>query len=207
MTCRRAWAEIDLAAIRENARLARGRGGRPIMAVVKADAYGHGAGPVARALDGGVEFFGVAGLEEGIALREAGALSPVFLLGAALPGEREEIVRRGFAVALSTLAEARRFNAVAAALGVRHPVHLSADTGMGRMGFPERTFRENVLDVAALPHLRVDGVCSHLPSADEDFEYTEMQLARFARLVESLTRRPRYAHICNSSQSTARLRD
>ena len=139
----RAWAEIDIAALVDNARVcleAAGPGGG-LMAILKADAYGHGVGPVARALESHVRAFGVAGVAEAQELARAlpqGAggrpAREILVLGPLYPGEREALVQGGFSASLSQVEEVR-----ALADGVTHgrspvPVHAVADTGMGRMG-------------------------------------------------------------------------
>lgn len=200
---RRCWAEVDLGAIRRNLATARrAAGNAAAMAVVKADAYGLGLEAVARALDGEVAFFGVACTREALALRTAGVRSPVFLLGPTLPEERAAVVRQRFVPSVSGIEEAEDFNAAAAEQGVRFPIHVVLDTGMGRIGITEDRALETVAAIAALPHVVVDGIASHFPSADEDEAFTRAQAGRFRSLVGRLAAggiSPRWIHLANSA--------
>ena len=108
-----------------------------ILAVVKANAYGHGASVVAKTLEGVVTLFGVANLHEALELRSAGVKAPILLLGACLPEEREETLRHGFQVTASSMEEAMAYDEIASRLGITAHVHCVLDTGMGRMGFTE----------------------------------------------------------------------
>ncbi len=184
----RCWAEIDLSAIRHNAAVA-GQIAGPgvgIMAIVKANAYGHGLVEVVHALGGIVAMFGVANVHEAQAVRDAlGEHGPgIFILGPALPGERPAIVAGGFVPAVSTLKEAAAYSALGH--GRRVPVHLTIDTGMGRMGLAEEDAREIVPKMLHMPDLAIVGVNTHLPVADEDEQYTRDQLARFQGVLAGL---------------------
>jgi len=183
---RRCWAEIDLDALRHNLAAVRAHVGEgvQIMAVLKANAYGHGAGPVARALAGRVEMFGVANVSEALEVREHLAEAPVFILGPALAEERAEIVAHRFIPAISTIQEARAY----AALGGAEPldVHLKIDTGMGRIGIWESDALDTAREILTLRGLRVTGLASHLPVADEDDTFTRAQLTHFHELAAHL---------------------
>jgi len=184
----RCWAEIDVAALRHNASVAARLAGpgAGIMAIVKANAYGHGLPEVVRALHGSVAMYGVANVREAEAVRAAlgGETAPVFILGPALPGERPAIVAGGFVPAISTLKEAAAYSALAAGRPVS--VHLAIDTGMGRMGVAEEGVKDTVAEILRLPDIRVAGVATHLPVADEDEPFTREQLARFQGIVAAL---------------------
>ncbi len=200
----RCWVEIDLGALRHNARVAADLAGHPVMAVVKANGYGHGAEAVARALEGepSVAGFGVAGVAEGLALRRAGAGSPVFVLGACLPEERAVAVGQGFNVIVSDLEEAAAFDAAALAQGTTAAVHLAIDTGMGRLGLLEKDWSEAwMARLLELRNLQLAGVASHLPSADEDEAFTLDQAQRFRRLAARVRAAAdvRQVHLCNSA--------
>ena len=178
----RCWAEIDRAALRHNAKMVRARvGSAELLAVVKANAYGHGMVGVAQALADDARLFGVANLEEAVTLR--GELDhPVVILGPALPQERAAIVEGQFIPSISTLVEAQEFDRL-----TRHgplPVCFVVDTGMGRMGTPEAQALEVFRQVAALPNLRMHSVSTHLPVSNEDERYTRDELARFAQLLQ-----------------------
>lgn len=198
----RAWAEIDLDALRGNLAVARAASGGAIMAVVKASAYGHGLEEVARVLAAeNVAFFGVANIGEARRLREAGIATSVYLLGATWAAERPEVVARGITPCISALDEARAFNALAAASGTRLKVHLAVDTGMGRGGFLEADLPEVAPALAELAWLEIEGIGSHLSSADEDDAHTRRQIAAFAAAIAALggPQRFRWRHLNNSA--------
>jgi alanine racemase len=133
----RTWVEIDLAALRHNARAAQACLATPepgILAVVKANGYGLGMVPVARALTSLVRAFAVANVAEACTLRDAGLLEPIYLLGPALPDEWAAIAAAGFCPAISNLSEVAGLAAAAQASGHPLAVHVVVDTGMGRIG-------------------------------------------------------------------------
>jgi alanine racemase len=178
----RCWAEIDQSALRHNARIVRERvGSAEIIAVVKANAYGHGLIGVAETLAEEVQLFGVANLEEALALRESFA-HPIIILGPALPGERSTIVERGFIPTISALEEAEDFNRVAHNSPVG--VNFKVDTGMGRMGAPEGEGLDILKKVFAFPNIRIHSVSTHLPVSGEDAAYTRDQLLRFGEIMK-----------------------
>ena len=185
MKSHRCWAEIDRAALRYNARVARRLlpSGVQLLAVIKANAYGHGLTAVAHALTDEADLFGVANVTEAIEARKA-VSHPLLILGPALPEERAEIVAHGFIPSLSTLDEARAYSA--AAVGSSAAINFKVDTGMGRMGFAENEAITKLKAVAALPHLKVHSVSTHLPAADEDAKFTRTQLGRFEQFVSEL---------------------
>jgi alanine racemase len=177
----RCWAEIDRGALRHNAQLVRERiGAAEMLAVVKANAYGHGIIGVAEALANEVQYFGVANLEEAIALREAGLRHPVIILGPALPSERSTIVEREFIPTISTVEEAEGFDRIGSVA-----INFKVDTGMGRMGVPENESLAAFRKVSALANVRVQSISTHLPVSNEDEAFTRDQLNRFRKVVES----------------------
>ena len=180
----RTWVEVDLDALRANVRAIREHlgGGVKVMAVVKANAYGHGVRPMVRALRGRVDFFGVANLREGVEVRDEDEETPIFLLGPALAEERGEIIRRGFLPAVCSLEELKAYAGLAG--GTPFAIHLKIDTGMGRVGFLEGDLGELLEAIRLFPAIRVTGVATHLPVADEDSGATTEQLAGFRRIVE-----------------------
>ena len=182
----RCWAEIDLAALRHNVKLVRKKIGANagIMAIIKADGYGHGMEEIARELNRRVEIFGVANVEEGLRLRRALPSAKVFLLGPALAEERETIVHEGFIPSVSSAEEGVGFSKLTR--GKRVPVHLVIDTGMGRIGVWQEEARAVLEALTALPNITVAGIASHLPVADEDDEFTARQLAGFKSLLDQL---------------------
>ncbi len=180
------------------------------MAVVKANAYGHGAVDVVRALVGaaGPAMFGVANLREAEeilphAISENGQRTPIILLGGTLPAEHATIVRGGFIPPVSDFAEAAHFAQHAAhAAGGRVKIHLALDTGMGRLGVWEEDAVALARKIMELPGVEIAGIGSHLPVADEDAAFTAAQLARFHALVAQLRDlglRDALAHVENSA--------
>lgn len=199
----RSWTEIDLGALRHNAQVARSHSGCEVMAIVKANAYGHGAVAAARALSGRASLFGVANLHEAEELREGGVTEPILLLSACLPEEERPALEKGFQVCVSTLPEAAAMDALAAQLGVKAHVHAIVDTGMGRMGFPEVSWNaETPCALLSFRHLLWEGIASHLPSPDEDEDFTREQIARFTKCVETARAaglQPRWVHTANGA--------
>jgi alanine racemase len=177
----RCWAEIDRAALRHNAKVVRDRIGKAeMLAVVKANAYGHGLMGVAETLADDAQLFGVANLEEAIALRERFHL-PVIILGPSLLEEMPTIVERGFIPTISTFDEAEAFDRTG-----KTSINFKVDTGMGRMGAVETEALEIFKRVAALPKIDIHSVSTHMPVSDVDAEYTKDQLLRFRKVVEQL---------------------
>jgi alanine racemase len=178
----RCWAEIDKAALRRNADAVRARiGSADLLAVVKANAYGHGMLGVAETLADKAQLFGVANLEEATALRNV-VPHPIIILGPAFPQERSEIVVRQFIPTISSVEEAEDFNRLATTGNVS--VNFKIDTGMGRMGAPEKEALELFRKVAALPRIHVHSVSTHMPVSNEDADYTRDQLVRFREALE-----------------------
>ncbi len=185
MTEHRCWAEIDRSALRHNAAFIRNKFGPKIelLAVVKADAYGHGIIEVAHAIADKTHIFGVANLEEAIALREA-VPHPIVILGPALPGERAMIAQRGFIPSISTWEEAQDFDRLAPAEKVA--INFKIDTGMGRMGVPEHKALALFKKVSALSHIRIHSISTHLPVSNEDEAFTREELRGFGKLIREL---------------------
>jgi alanine racemase len=198
----RAWAEIDLDALRHNLGAARRMSGCRVMAVVKAGAYGHGLEEITRTLAAeDLAFFGVANVGEARRIADTGVTTRLYLLGATWEEERAEIVARGWTPCLSTLDEARHFSELAVATGTRLKCHLAVDTGMGRGGFVPDALPTALPQLEQLPGIAIEGIGSHLPSADEDAEFTRDQFHLFQELVETLGGRDRFEwiHLSNSA--------
>jgi len=198
----RAWAEINLAAMRGNLAVARKKSGCDLMAIVKAGAYGHGLEDVARALESeDIAFFGVANVGEARRIRDAGVATRIYLLGATWAEERREIVARDWTPCLSSFEEAGHFDRLAGEMGKVLKVHLSIDTGMGRGGFVAEHLPEMLAELRKFSHLEIEGVGSHLPSADEDEEFTKRQFDRFRGIIAELggPEMFRWRHLANSA--------
>lgn len=178
-TTHRCWVEIDRAALRHNAGLVRERiGNAELLAVVKANAYGHGMVGVAEAITDLAQLWGVANLDEAITIREKQS-QPIIVLGPTLPDERPEIVERGFIPTISTFEEAQSFSELGSVA-----INFKVDTGMGRMGAVESEAVSVFKRVAALPNITLHSVSTHMPVSNEDAEYTREELERFNRIVK-----------------------
>jgi alanine racemase len=178
----RCWAEIDRSALRHNAKVVRDRiGSAELLAVVKANAYGHGMVGVAQVLADDAHLFGVANLEEAMTLRAA-LPHPIIILGAAVPQERSTIAERGFIPSVSTLEEAQDFDRLARGQPVA--INFKVDTGMGRMGVVESEAVAVFKKVAALPKIKIHSVSTHMPVSNEDADYTRDELSRFRKIVD-----------------------
>jgi len=172
-------AEIFLDAIAHNLRVVRQAAPScKVLAVVKADGYGHGIVPVSRCLQAeGADGFGVALAEEGLELREAGIDRAILVLNGIHGGAHEEVIAAGLTPVLYELSEAAAFHAASGGRFV--DVHLKVDTGMGRLGVPVATLGDFLAQLRAYPSIRIVGLMTHLSTADEDREFVAAQLASF----------------------------
>jgi alanine racemase len=178
----RCWAEVDRSALRHNAKVVRERiGSAELLAVVKADGYGHGIVGVAQTLAEDAQLFGVANLEEATELRAA-LPHPIIILGPALPDERAIIAERSFIPSISTFEEAQDFDRLSSAAQVA--INFKVDTGMGRMGVPESEALGVFKKIWELPRIKIHSVSTHLPVSNEDAEYTRDELLRFGEIVK-----------------------
>ncbi|MGA7615781.1 MAG: alanine racemase [Thermoanaerobaculia bacterium] len=205
------FAEIDLDAFVRNVRAVRARTGTAarLVAVVKADAYGHGAVEVARAaLDEGVDVFAVALLEEAIELRDAGIEGTILLLGPVASDEQIEMASR--AEITCGVVGPEELDLLAGYARKREAdlhIHLKLDSGMGRMGFLESDLDGMLETLRSAPSLRVDGVYSHFANAsDPDDPYTETQLANFERMLARLAHGGLDAPVHHLANSAAVMR-
>ena len=178
----RCWAEISGDALRHNVTVLRNGlpAGIQVCAVVKADAYGHGLERVVRAVAREADLFGTANLREAERVRTQAPDAEVLILSPALPSERAELVRQRFIPTISTVAEARAFAVCCGNDPLR--IHFVFDTGMGRIGLWGEEALAELDGILKLPQLKVTAISSHLPVSDEDADYTEDQLKRFAEL-------------------------
>ncbi|HEY7281418.1 MAG TPA: alanine racemase, partial [Actinomycetota bacterium] len=194
-------AEIDLEAIRHNAR-AMHPPGSDLMAVVKADGYGHGGVESARAaVEAGATWLGVALLEEALELRRAGLDMPILILSEVPAGSEGEALRAGVTLALYSDGGLRRLAGAAGETGITPRVHVKADTGMHRVGrFPPEAVPAFVLE-AISEGFDVDGIWTHFARSEDDARVTTAQLERFMAVCRELERagiRPRWRHAANS---------
>ena len=170
------------------------------MAVIKAGAYGHGLKKIARALDlENLPFLGVANTGEARQLFETGIQTRPYILGATLPAEREEIAARQWTPCLCSFEELDHFNQLGRSSQVE--AHLALDTGMGRGGFLPHQISAALEKIARSPGIKLTGVGSHLPVADEDPAFTQSQFKLFDDLVESIPKPtgPFHVHLSNSA--------
>jgi alanine racemase len=202
---RRCWLEVDGRALRHNYRVLRGLISRPtrLMAVVKANAYGHGLVPMARELEAiGTDWLGVANVAEAALVREAGVRLPILLLSATLPEEMPEAMQRKLTLTLSSCEEAKRLDRVARALGKKAEVHFKIDTGMGRLGCWHAKARGELARVRRLPGIVVKGLCTHFASADDNAGLTRTQWQAISPFFEE--NRDLLRHAANSPAVTRR---
>lgn len=200
------WAEINLGAVARNIREIR-RATSPdarIMAVVKANGYGHGSVEVGRtALANGASWLGVARVAEGVALREAGIGAPVLVMGYTAPEQLGEAVRYDLVQAVYTTAMGEMMAAAAEKEGLKAKVHVKVDTGMGRLGWRGPSTVPEILALAKMERLEIEGVFSHFAAADaEDKSYTKRQFEIFLERLEELRKEGFDAplrHIANSA--------
>jgi alanine racemase len=207
----RAWVEIDFSALAHNVRQLRQflSPTTDLMAVVKADAYGHGAIGVAQvALEHGVSWLGVATIQEGIALRQAGIQAPILLLGAAYTSEQiQAIAYWRLQPTISSYQQAVIASETLTALQTSLPVHLKLDTGMSRLGCPWQDAVQFVQQVRQLPGLEIASLYSHLATADDpNSDFMQLQHQRFQHAVDQIQANgitlPRL-HLANSAATIA----
>lgn len=183
----RCWAEIDLAALERNLKLIRASLPPHIryVAVVKADAYGHGLHhAAAHLMHAGADLFAVANVTEAAALRELGPGWPILVLSPLLPGEEGALLENDVAATLSNPDELARLDAAAAAARRSVSVHLKIDTGMGRVGVWHEQAPELYRRITAARHVRLDGVFTHFASPDDDPAFTAEQRRRFLAALD-----------------------
>jgi alanine racemase len=210
---KRTWADINLDAIRHNyAEITKILSpGCSVMAIVKADAYGHGAGIVSRTLkEAGVSWFGVSNLDEAMQIRNEGLDNPILILSYTQPDKAAQLAKYNIAQSVFDRRYAERLGAEAVKAGVTVRVHVKLDTGMSRLGFfcpGENGLQKTIEDITAvcsLPGLYAEGVFTHFASADEreDGGYTQMQFELFCKVVGELEKRGikfPLRHCCNSA--------
>lgn len=195
---------IDLDAIRHNIRAVHERAGVPVMAIIKADAYGHGAVEIARHIDGDCAFFGVSSILEALELRQAGIEKPILILGYTPVAAFPEAIRQGIRPAIFRYEDALALSQAATALGMTAKFHIAVDTGMSRIGFQVTPEEADICaKIAALPNVEAEGLFSHLATADcADLTRARHQAALFDQFDEMLRSRGvtiRLRHLDNSA--------
>ena len=190
----RTWTEIDLSNLEHNYRALRAMlpQGCRFLGVVKVDAYGHGAVPVARRLETlGAEYLAVACLDEALELRQAGITTPILILGYTPVERADSLLDNGITQTVYDVDMARALSDAAAAAGKTLKIHVKADTGMSRLGWlcgdeDQSAAVEAIAQVCALPGLEAEGIYTHFANADGDEDYTMLQFTRFLDLLEAL---------------------
>ena len=175
-----------------------------ICAVIKADAYGHGAVAVGRYLESAVEYFAVATVDEAIELREAGISLPIIILSYVSPSRYDEVVRYDVTQTVYSLETARLLSEAAKAQGRIAKAHVALDTGMSRIGFAvNEESADDILKISMLPNLELEGMFTHFSCADMyDKSYSRMQMEKYDSMCDMLDRRNvviPIRHICNSA--------
>ncbi len=200
------WAEISLPALTHNyAEIKRSlRSSTQLMAVIKADAYGHGAIECARALESiRADWFGVAMVEDGIALREAGISRPIFCLGGFWQGQAADVIKYDLTTVVFRIDSAEELNARAREAGREIKYHLKVDTGMGRLGVPSHETAEFARALKQFDRISLDGVMTHFADANSDGPaYTVAQIGCFNETIKTLREigfHPTWQHLANSA--------
>ena len=195
---------IDLDAIRHNIQEVKKRAGVPVMAIIKADAYGHGAVEIARHLDGDCAFFGVSSMLEALELRQADIQKPILILGYTPVEAYPEAIRLGIRPTIFHYEDALALSLVAQKLGLTAHFHFAVDTGMSRIGFQVTPEDADICAaIARLPGLDPEGLFSHFATADcADLTRARRQMEQFDRFYEMLQARGvsvKIRHLDNSA--------
>lgn len=202
-------AEINLDALEHNLGCIKKLAGtkKNILAVVKADAYGHGAVQVARVLEaGGIDFLGVATCEEGTELRQASISTPIIVLGGAFEGQGAAILDHDLIPVVYNLESAQALSKSAVTGGRKIKIHIKIDTGMGRLGIMPSQVRPFFEQLVKLKGLEIHGILTHLADTNKDSgaedEFTRRQIDLFQQTIDELARmgiHPPYTHVANSA--------
>lgn len=202
----RCYAEISLEAIGHNIREVKKRlpEGVKLLGVVKANAYGHGAVPVASYLENQVDYFATATIEEAVELRENGISAPILILGYVSPSQYGDLVEYDITQTIDSYAQALALEKEAARQNWKAKAHLAVDTGMTRIGFQVTEHdADEAAKIADLPHIELEGMFTHFSCADqEDKTYCSMQMEKYDKMTALLAERGvtiPLRHICNSA--------
>lgn len=186
----RTWAEVDLTAIEHNFLAARNHlpEHMKLLVTVKANAYGHGAITVAKALEGKADYFALAAMDEAVQLRQAGICAPMLILGPVMPADYPRAAKYDIALTVSSLAAAKEISACAQRCGKKITVHFALDTGMSRIGFAcNEDAAKELREAASLPGIYAEGIFSHFAMADsKDKTYADLQTAAFRRMLDAV---------------------
>jgi alanine racemase len=199
--------EIDLGAVDHNFTVLNGllkSTGARIIAVVKSDAYGHGLVEVSQVLESaGVWGFGISEVDEAVSLRQKGITAPILLMSGLPPGAEKEVMALDLIPGVTDVSSLDTLERVAAVRDETCKVHLKVDTGMGRLGFPINELYEVVKERDQWPHLNLEGLYSHLSSADDPLDpFNTVQLNTFASVLDKVRGigwKPSTVHLANSA--------
>ena len=198
-----AWIELHTGHLVENLRTLQEHSGQTdVLAVIKANAYGHGLREIAGALAGKVTCFGVATLREALELKENHPQTPVFLFGHLMSHEIPAALLGGITLSVSSFEKAQEISAVSESLGRKTSVHVKIDTGMGRMGIPVHEASDRIEEMRKLQGLMLDGIYMHFPTAEKDDAFRATQVRRFGILLQTLEAKNivfRFRHATNSA--------
>ena len=185
------YVKIDLDVIASNFEAVRRKAGVPVMAIIKADAYGHGAVQVGRLLEGKCAFFGVSSMLEALELRQAGLTTPILILGQTPVTAFPRAIREGIRPAIFHYKDAVSLSEAAVAAGVEAPFHFAVDTGMSRLGFQATEAQaDRCAEIVKLPGLKCEGIFSHFATADcADLTKARAQAEKFDNFCRMLEER------------------
>jgi len=205
---RPAWAEINLDNLAHNIKevIKITKKGTIIMAVVKADAYGHGAEMAANTfLENGAQRLAVATLTEAIALRKSGIKAPILILGYTPACQSAEVLNYNITPTIFTYEHGKELSKIASSLGTTTKIHIKIDTGLGRLGFlPSKGSINDIIKISKLPSIEVEGVFTHFAtSAEKNMDYTRNQFEKYVKVVDELEKRGVNIPIRHVSNSNA----
>ncbi|MCG2715074.1 MAG: alanine racemase [Candidatus Marinimicrobia bacterium] len=178
-----------------------------VMAVVKADAYGHGAIPITKRLvKEGVKYFAVARIAEALELRNAGITENILIFGSLFPDEMEMAIINDIQITITDMADIETAQEIAIKLSVYVKLHLNIDTGMGRVGVPYKKARSAIIKISNIDHFKLEGIYTHFASSDErDKTFAELQLKRFNTIIQEWADHLPHRPIFHASNSGAIL--
>ena len=199
----RTWAEVDLTAIEHNFMAARNHlpKNMKLLVTVKANAYGHGAVPVAKLLEDKADYFALAAMDEAVQLRQAGIGVPMLILGPVMPADYTRAAEHNIALAVSSLAEAKAISACAQNCGKKITIHFALDTGMSRIGFAcNEAAAKEIREAASQPGIYAEGIFSHFAMSDAvDKTYANLQTENFRWMLNLIDVNFPIRHLYNSA--------
>lgn len=201
------WATVDLSAIKNNIQYILNRSKTQVMAIVKANAYGHGAVPVARAaLEAGASWCGVARVNEAMELRQAGLDCPILILGYTPQAQYKQMIANQVSMTVWDLQQIKMISAAASQINQQANLHLKVDTGMSRLGIEPSEVLGLLKAAAHLPKVQIEGLFTHFACADEvDRTHTDLQEAHFQRLLTQLKSDGQQIPLIHAANSAASL--